>query len=126
MRVTIWMENDVFERWWVNCTPNGWGNSPTTSAQGVLLKAVCAKPPTSRRPASAQKIVMNRPLDCQSARSIQTHFRTGAEVERYVTRATAFARHHSLCLAGAFRSCPDAWCSFWMATTIAGQGRACQ
>ena len=24
------------------------------------------------------------------------------------------------------RSCPDAWCSFWMATTIAGQGRACQ
>lgn len=23
-------------------------------------------------------------------------------------------------------SCPVAWCSFWMATTIAGEGRACQ
>jgi hypothetical protein len=23
------------------------------------------------------------------------------------------------------RSCPHAWCSLWMATTIAGQGRAC-
>jgi site-specific DNA-methyltransferase (adenine-specific) len=38
-------------------------------------------------------------------------------------RALAFRANQA---AATERSCPDAWCSFWMATTIAGQGRACQ